>query len=144
MSQNTLFGDLLGCTYKASGSAEPLERYYASMFSAYHADRDSQPSCSSVSKILNGKAVVPWKVMQFYRDPKSPRFPGKLEEDLSALADCCFAEAHRRVALRNCLAAFLGRLPEVDRDDLVKEIPCDDVIRLWTGLTWYAMCVDHE
>ena len=35
MSENTLFGSLLGATYRASGTNDPLELYYATMFAEF-------------------------------------------------------------------------------------------------------------
>ena len=144
MSENTLFGSLLGATYRASGTNDPLELYYATMFAEFFAVADSQPSCSRVQKILRGKSKVPWKVLQFYHDPDNPRCPGKLAQDLSALADYYFRRANHREALRNCLLVYLENLPEADQEDLVSEIPDDDLIGLWTRLTWYALCGDHH
>lgn len=144
MDQNTLFGSLLDGTYHASGTAEPLERYYASMFADFYSKTDSQPSCTTVRKIAAGKSAVPWKVLQHYRDLDRPRYPRKLEQDLSALADCCFVEAHRREFLRKCLEDYLERIPHADKEDLVHQFSLDNLIQLWTGLTWYALCGDRN
>ena len=96
MKNKTLISQLLYATYDASGTAEPIERYFASMFAGYYSQTDSQPSYTAVQKILLGKSKVRRKLLNHYRDPSCPRCPKKLAQDLSALADCCFAEATRR------------------------------------------------
>lgn len=144
MTRSRLFGPLLACTYHASGTAEPLERYYASMFADFYSETESQPSCTAVRKILTGKSIVSWKILQHYHDSDRPRSPRKLEQDLSALADCCFAEAHRRGLLRKCLEAYLESIPCADQEDLRNQISGDDLIQLWTELTWYALCGDRH
>lgn len=144
MHGKTLFGRLLCHTYRASGTTEPLERFYASMFADFFNAMDIQPCCSTVRRILTGKLLVPRKILQHYRDPSNPRCPRKLEQDLTSLADTCFVDRHRRTALRNCLTVYLENLPNADWEDLIKEIPDDDLIGLWTRLTWYALCGDHH
>lgn len=145
MEQKTLFGSLLGLTYDASGTRESIERYYASMFNSYYTHTDSQPGCAAVQAILQGKTRIPRKLLHHYRDPNCPRCPRKLQENLSALTECCFLEASSRRALRNSLEAYLQSLPQADREDLLDYISDDDLIRLWTVLTWYALCGDrHE
>ena len=68
----------------------------------------------------------------------------KLTEELTALAECCFADAVRREALHQTLEAFLQAIPAADAEDL-RQIPCgEDLAQLWTGLTWYALCGDHH
>lgn len=142
MRIKSLFGTLLSSTYAASGAEEPLERYYASMFSGYFSQTDSQPSCASVKSILRGTGTVPRKLLQFYRDSKHPRCPEKIVEDLSVLAECCFAGASRRNALEKALTAFLQTIPNADAEDLIELISGEDLIHRWTCLTWYALCGD--
>lgn len=144
MSQNSLFGRMLGCTYDASGTTEPIERYYASMFVSYYTLTDSQPSCAAVQAILRGKSKAPRKLLHYYWDPCCPRCPKKLVQDLFSLADCFFRSASNQKNLRNCLESYLNILPVEDREDLLHDIPCDDLIRLWAGLTWYALYGDHH
>lgn len=144
MTQNPLFGHLLGCIYDASGTTEPIERYYASMFASYFSQIDSQPSCAAVQAILQGKSKAPRKLLHYYWDPSCPSCPEKLAQDLSALADCFFWGVSDQETLRKCLESYLHILPEEDREDLLNYIPCDDLIRLWTGLTWYALYGDHH
>lgn len=145
MEQKTLFSPLLAGTYDASGTREPIDLYYASMFDSYYAHTDSQPGCAAVQAILQGKSRIPRKLLNHYRDSECPRCPRQLQEDLSALVECCFIEAYCRKPLRNCLEIYLQSLPQADREDLLDYISSDDLIRLWTVLTWYALCGDlHE
>lgn len=145
MIHTSLFGTLLDITYTASGSAEPVERFYASMFSSYYSKINIQPSCGIVHAIRSGRHTPPRKLLQYYRDPECPRCPTKLMEDLCALADCCFVEASRRVALRSALTLYLEVLPKADAENLLANVPTDHLIPFWTRLTWYALCGDrHE
>lgn len=144
MNYSPLFSILLRSTYAASGTSEPIERYYASMFASFHDQSDSQPGCAAVKAIARGKRVVPRKLLHHYRDPDQPRCPRKLKEDLAALADCCFADTARRGALRHTLDAFLLAVPAADAEDLRHMISTGDLIQMWASLTWYAMCSDHH
>lgn len=144
MTQNPLFGFLLGRTYDASGTTEPIERFYASMFAGYFSQTDSQPSCVAVQAIRQGKSKVPRKLLHYYWDPSSPRCPEKLAQDLTALADCFFWSAAGQKALRNCLESYLQILPAEDREDLLDYVASINLIRIWTVLTWYALCDDHH
>lgn len=144
MIRNTLFAPLLASTYEASGTTEPIERFYACLFDSYFSKIESQPSCATVHAILQGKTKVPRKLLRHYRDPNCPRYPEKLAQDLSALAECCFLGASRRNALRNALEDYMDLLPQADRNDLLAFVASDDLIRLWTVLTWYALCGDHS
>lgn len=145
MRTKTLFGTLLRTTYAASRSAEPLERYYASMFGSYFNQLDAQPSCAAVQAILRGERLPPWKLLRHYRDTTNPRCPCSLKEDLGALVDCCFSGAAQRTKLREALELFLGEIPEEDADDLQQLIESGDIAQMWTCLTWYALCGDlHE
>lgn len=114
------------------------------MFSGYYSLMDTQPSCATVRAILLGKVRAPKRLLRHYLDLDCPRCPRKLEEDLSSLAECCFVDAARRNALRNCLETYLQSLPQADREDLLYFFDGDDLMRLWTGLTWYALCGDQN
>jgi len=141
MKTTTLFGQLLSQTFAASGTDDPMERYYASMFSSYFEQRDSQPSCSTVKAIAKGNYPAPRKLLRFYRDASHPRCPEKLLEDLSVFLDNCFYSAFRRTALRTSLEAFLKELPAEDAADILADV--GDLAQMWASLTWYALCADQ-
>ena len=142
MIPTSLFGALLDITYAASGAVDPIECYYASMFASFYDQSDSQPSCAAVKAIARGKGHVPRKLLHHYRDPDCPRCPAKLQEDLHALAYCCFPDAVRRNALRSGLTRYLQSLPAADAEDILAHAADADLIQLWTRLTWYAICGD--
>lgn len=144
MKQFTLFGKLLKTTCEAGGIMEPIERYYASMFASYYEQTDSQPSSAAVNAIAQRRHSVPRKLLKFYRDVEQPRCPVKLAEDLAALAECCFPDTVRRSALRHALEAFLQDIPAADAEDIQQILCADDLIQMWTCLTWYAICGDHH
>lgn len=143
MEQPLLFGRLLRITYAASEAAEPIERYFASMFAGYYDQIDSQPGSAAVNAIIRGNRAVPRKLLHYYRDPEHPRCPPRLAEDLAALADCFFSDAVRRSTLRQALEAFLQELPAEDAQDLRSSLCREDLVQMWTYLTWYALCGDH-
>lgn len=142
MKHLTLFGVLLQNTYTASGTSEPIERYYATMFSSFYDQSDSQPGCTAVMAIVRGTRGASRKLLGHYRDTEQPRCPRKLNEDLTALADCCFADVSRRDALRHVLETFVQMIPAADAKDLCQSIDKDNLIQMWTYLTWYALCGD--
>lgn len=143
MVHKSLFGLLLDLTYIASGSKEPIERYFASMFAGYYDQTDSQPSCAAVKAIARGDRTAPRKLLHHYRDPDQPHCPKKLMKDLSVLAECCFADTSRREKLYHTLEAFLQTIPAADAEDLCHRIPSGDLIHMWSCVTWYALCGDH-
>lgn len=142
MNQKATFSTLFLGTYDSSGTAEPVERFWASMFAGFYSQNDSQPGCAAVRGILQGKSTIPRRLISYYRDPDCPRCPKKLHQDLTALADCCFVGAACREALRNCLATYLQLIPQADCLDILNYLPGDNLIRLWTCLTWHALCGD--
>lgn len=142
MDATTLFGPLLTRTFAVSGTSDPIERYYASMFSSYFDWLDSQPSCAAAKAIAKGTCPVSRKLLRFYRDVSHPRCPAKLVEDLSALLGSCFLSAARRTALRTSLDAFLKELPAEDAADILAD--AKDLAQLWGYLTWYALCADQH
>lgn len=144
MNHTPLYGILLHNTYVYSGIREPIERYFASMFSSFYDQSDSQPSCSVVKAIVRGKQLVPRKLLCHYWDSDQPRCPQKLEEDLMALAECCFVDASRRDALHHVLKMFLKAVPTADAEDLRHMMSTGDIIHMWACLTWYAICSDHH
>lgn len=144
MKHLTLFGVLLENTYTASGTSEPIERYYATMFSSFYDQSDSQPGCTAVMAIVRGTREASRKLLGHYRDPDQPRCPRKLKEDLTSLANCCFADAARRDALHHALETFVQIIPAADAEDLRRTMGKDNLIQMWTYLTWYAMCSDHH
>ena len=141
MEPTTLLGLLLTRTFAVSGTLDPIERYYASMFASYFDWLDSQPSCAAVKAIAKGTCTAPRKLLRFYRDASHPRCPKKLAEDLSALLDSCFLSVARRTALRTSLESFLRNLPAEDIPDILSD--AGDLAQLWTSLTWYALCADQ-
>lgn len=141
MKSTTLFGLLLSRTFAVSGTADPIERYYASMFASYFDWLDSQPSCAAVKAIAKGACPAPRKLLRFYRDGDHPRCPKKLAEDLSAHLDSCFLSAARRTALRTSLESFLRNLPAEDATDILSD--AGTLSQLWSCLTWYALCADQ-
>ena len=143
MKRTLLFGRLLRGRYMASGTAEPIERYYASMFAGFYDQTDSQPGSAAVNAIARGDRAAPRKLLQYYRDPADPRCPARLVDDLTALADCFFTDALRRNTLRRVLEAVLQELTAADAEDLASALKEDDLVRTWSYLTWYALCGDH-
>ena len=142
MTKDTLFGHLFGAVYDASGTTEPVERFFACMFAGYFNQSNRQPSCAAVRGILAGKNKVPRKLISCYRDSEHPRCPRKLEEDLSALLENCFWEASRCRTLNRALEFYLSIVPESDAMDLRLLIGSKDLLHEWTCLTWHAMCGD--
>jgi len=143
MQITTLLGQLLSQTFAVSGTADPIERFYASMFASYFEQLDRQPSCAAVKAIVKGACPAPRMLLRFYRDGCHPRCPEKLVEDLSAFLGSCFYSAVRRTALRTSLEAFLKELPVEDAADILAD--AGDLSQLWASLTWYALCADqHE
>lgn len=144
MKRSLMFGRLLCGTYNASGSTEPIERYYASMFASYYDRTDSQPGSATVNAIARGDRVVPRKLLYHYHEEVNPRSPSGLVEDLTAMVDCFFSDAVRYGALQRTLEQFLTEIPAADAEDL-RNILCEaDLGQKWTCLTWYAMCGDHD
>jgi len=141
MESTSLFGLLLSRTFAVSGTDDPIERYYASMFASYFDWLDSQPSCTAVKAIARGKRSVPPKSLRFYWDASHPRCPKILTEDLAALLACCFYSVAQRTALRTSLEAFLKELPAEDAADILAD--AGDLAQLWASLTWYALCADQ-
>lgn len=107
MKQSLMFGKLLCSTYAVSDSIEPIERYYASMFSSYFDKTDSQPGSAAVNAIAWGDRVVPRKLLCHYHEPVNPRSPSGLVEDLTVMVDCFFSDAIRHDALQRTLERFL-------------------------------------
>ena len=144
MESTSLFGLLLSRTFAVSGTDDPIERYYASMFASYHDQMDSQPGSTAVNAIARGNRTVPRKLLHHYRNTDYPRCPPKLAEDLSALIDCFFWDAVRHNALRHVLETFLMEIPAADAEDLYQILRAADLVQTWTCLTWYALCGDHH
>ena len=139
-----MFGKLLCSTYAVSDSMEPIERYYASMFSSYFDKTDSQPGSAAVNAIARGERTVPRKLLFHYRDPGCSRCPPSLVEDLAVMADCFFLGTVRCSALQRTLEQFLTVIPDADAENL-RQILCEaDLVQMWTCLTWYAICGDHH
>lgn len=141
MEPTTLLGLLLTRTFAVSGTLDPIERYYASMFASYFDWLDSQPSCAAVKAIAKGTCTAPRKLLRFYRDGGHPRCPKKLEEDLSTFLDNCFYSAAHRTALHTSLEVFMRALPAEDSADILAN--AEDLAQLWGYLTWYALCADQ-
>ena len=144
MQTTTLFGQLLSQTFTVSGTNDPMERYYASMFASFFDWQDSQPSCASVRAIARGEQTVPRKLLRYYRDAAHPRCPEKLLADLEALTDCCFLDAGKRRALQDVLEQFWASLPKEDSQDLHQLICGRNLVQMWASLTWYALCADQH
>lgn len=137
-----LFATILEITYHASGSPEPIERFYSSMFGSYFDKTGSQPGCTAVNAILRGTQLPPRKLLRCYSDPEHPRCPAKLRDDLEALLDTCFADGVRRGALRQGLEAYLSALPSDEASDL-RGILAENLAQNWAVLCWHALTVDY-
>lgn len=140
MRSNTLLGNLLVSTYEASGTGEPMERYYATMFARYFDLTGKQSGCAAVRAILRGNPPALRGLRCCYQDPKNPRCPELLQTDLEALADCCFPDGIRRSRLRQALQDCLSQIPEADVRDMEPLFVGGDLILMWACLTWYALC----
>lgn len=137
------FAALLEITYHASGSSQPIERFYSSQFGSYFDKTGTQPSCTAVNAILRGTQLPPRKLLRCYSDPEHPRCPAKLRDDLEALMDTCIADGVKRGALRRGLEAYLGTLPPAEAADL-RGILAEDPAQNWAILCWHALTVDYE
>lgn len=139
-----LYSKLLAITYEASGSQEPIERFYASQFGSYFESYGSQPGCAAVNAILRGTRLPPRKLLRFYSDPEHPRCPEKLRGDLEALIETCFADGVRRRALRRGLEAYVSALPPAEAADLREILVAENLAQTWACLIWHALTVDYE
>lgn len=137
------FAAFLNACYHAAQAKEPIERFYASLFSSYYDQIDTQPTNATVNAILKGERYPSRRLVVYYHDPRHPRCPDKLLGDWVALLDTCFADAGRRRALRQALRDYLNTIPKPERADL-QEILGEDLAQNATILTWYAICGDYD
>lgn len=138
------FATMLKITYNASGSLEPIERFFASMFGGYYDKTGSQPGCTAVNAILRGTQLPPRKLLRYYSDPEHPRSPEKLQSDLGVLIDICFADGVRQRALRRVLEDYVSALPPEEAADLWEILTAEDLAQTWACLIWHALTVDYE
>lgn len=138
------FAALLEITYHASGSSQPIERFYSSQFGSYFDKTGTQPSCTAVNAILRGTQLPPRKLLRCYSDPEHPRCPAKLRDDLEALLGTCFTDVVRRGALRRGLEVYVSTLPSEEAEDLREILTAGDLAHNWAVLCWHALTVDYE